>query len=1691
MLGLRNIFWAKAALLFAALLVVTGVPARAKTISNTATAHWTLAGRDITATSNTVQFEVISDAAHIAVLPPLSGGDTREILGGSCGGKPLAPAKTDLAALSAGNTSSISSIIVGQPVIFRLVLASVLLDPAKFDSLEVTMTSASGDSENITVFETAADSGIFLGAIPTSAIPPSPAGGDCRLSVSPGDKVTIDYRGQTGSGTVASAAVDVLADPFGLVFDSEDGTPVDGARVTLIDVATGQPARVFADDGVTPWPSTVITGQAVVDGGGTIWPMPVGEYRFPLAALGTYRLEVEPPGPYLAPSTRTPTEFDGLTRPDGGDLVIVPASFGGSLTLNSPAPVRVDIPVDRPPVAVSLSKTASRQVAQPGDAVFFKVIVRNPDAGRAKRRVVLVDKPAPTSRLRKSSIRVDGVRASDEMVTIAPDGRSFSILLGTIAPSALRTVTYAMTVRPNAPPGQAVNRAEATDSRGLTAIASAAVRIERDNLASTMTLIGRITLGDCTVSGKRPTGKQPGLGGVRLVLEDGSFAVTDAEGRYHFEGLAPGTHVVEAQQSSLPEGGEFRDCTRSTRSAGSAASRFVIGQGGSLVVANFAATVPAEALAAAKPAPAEPDSDRAAAGGDTDWLAQGDGPTEILFPSADYNPRAPTQRLVIRHRKGQTVTIKSNGKPVDKLAFEGARSGAGGYAVSIWRGLPLSGEETRFDAEVHDADGKLAQTLTRTVHFTSIPARVELVPELSRLVADGSSRPVIAVRVLDRAGHPMHAGISGPFALSAPYESAAALDALQNRMLAGLDRAAPTWTVKGDQGIALIELAPTLVSGQLDLTFAFTDREVKRSQVLEAWIVPGKQKWTLVGLAEGAIGSQSIADLMQRSDRFDSDLGKHARVAFYAKGRVLGKLLATVAYDSAKQRADQRLLGGLDPRAYYTVFADGSDLRFDAASVEKLYVRIESSKVRALYGDFATDFAHSQLGRYQRTMTGVKAEARLGAVRTEGFAAKVATTRRRDQIPGGGLSGPYPLSSRAIVPNSETVTIEVRDRFRSELVLKSEILSRFLDYDIDLLSGTITFKRPVMSRDANLNPQTIVVEYEVDTLNGGAWNAGARAEWRSAKQNVRIGATAITDASASDRSAITRTNLAAIDGKVLLGTTTELRAEVAVSKGGGGGAAKSAWLIEAEHHDTKLDVLAYVRSLDANFGLGQVSVGELGRRKAGIDGRYRLSEAFSLGASAWFDSSLSDPSNRKAVQLTTIWNTKGTEARLGLARYDEHRAAGTGTGSGGSTTLIEAGVTKRLFDNRLELSAAGSVALGSSEASTYQPPRFRFGGRFAITPDIRLIGDYEIAKGARGDSRTLRAGLEVAPWTGAKIALGAGQQSISEPAISEQGKRAFASYGLAQSLPIGKHLTIDATIDGNRVIGGRSAFANAATATVGAASTASIAEDFTAFTLGGTWRSGRWSATTRGELRSGELNRRKGMTFGVIRRSVVGGAASWTTARDTGGAQSETASAAISIAHRPATAPFAFLAKLEFRSDVVRAGALPANDQVAGDLGPTGGGALTVDGNARSRRIVGSVSADWAPTGRVDGAMVQRSEVSVFLAARHNLDRFEGYNLAGTTVLAGVDARIGIGERVEIGGTATVRRSLSDGTTSFAAGPQIGFTPAKNMLVTVGYNVTGFRDRDFGAARTTGKGVFTTVRLKFDSQSLGFLGLGR
>ena len=160
-----------------------------------------------------------------------------------------------------------------------------------------------------------------------------------------------------------------------------------------------------------------------------------------------------------------------------------------------------------------------------------------------------------------------------------------------------------------------------------------------------------------------------GIPGVRVMLEDGSFTITDGDGRYHFEGVIPGNHVVQASRYTLPAGGNFIDCVQSSRSQGSAISRLVTGQGGSLVRADFHAQLPAGTdLAELAPKDRGQLDNITASGADIDFVALGDGPDGFVFPSEIYNPRSPSVRVVVRHRLGQSVHLTANGKPVNELA---------------------------------------------------------------------------------------------------------------------------------------------------------------------------------------------------------------------------------------------------------------------------------------------------------------------------------------------------------------------------------------------------------------------------------------------------------------------------------------------------------------------------------------------------------------------------------------------------------------------------------------------------------------------------------------------------------------------------------------------------------------------------------------------------------------------------------------------------------------------------------------------------------------------------------------------------------------------------------------------------------------------------------------------------------------
>ena len=1664
-----------------------------KIISNTALAEWDVANERLSAPSNTVRIEVQSpppippvlNLYHFAETPTAThaniptticfgtNGATPIALGGAFSGLSTSPASLMPA----------NAIRAGEPLVIQVEDVAQNRDSSAIEQLQVTIVTANGDSERLTLVESAANSGIFRGVINTAAVPPAPVQGDCVLSVLPGDRLTVDL-GETVTGTpVGTANVDILIDPFGLAFDSADGTPVTGTRITIVDAVTGLPAQVFGDDAMSSFPSSIVAGTIVTDASGQTYDFTSGFYRFPFLRPGTYRLIVEPPAPYVDPSVATPAEIANLTRPDGGAFAISAGSYGGVITLNNPAPVRVDIPLDRPGGALVLRKTSSTQNAVPGDVVQYRIEVRNPDRLRNSGAITVTDKLPNAIRLRANTVRYQG-----QIVTpvVAADGSSFALTIPSLQAGQSGLITYLGEIRQDARPGDAINTASARDNRGATsATVDAVIRISRDGISERFTIIGRITEGACTVDPQ----KAAGIKGVRVMLEDGTYTVTDVDGRYHFEGVIPGIHVVQVDPSSFPLDQAPVDCAQNTRSAGSAISRFVEGRGGSLKRADFRShtVAPRVALSANVAVIPAAMGDPEAAGASTDWLAGQTPGAAFLFPGANHNPRVKSIRIVIKHDNQHKVQLQLNGTKVSPLNYDGKKKNADAtIAVSTWRGVEILDGDNKFIATIVDSDGKTVETIEQNVYFAHAPVQAQFIKQLSVLRADGVTRPRIAVRLTDRNGKPIQHDAVGDFSVTDPYAPAVEADAQQASQLSGLERAQPVWRVHGDDGIAYIELEPTTASGTVVIGFNFQDGQVSRAQRIETWLDPGERPWTVVGFAAGTVGFNKLQDGLETLADKQDDVNVDGRIALYAKGRVSGKWLMTLSYDTDKNEDQTRFAGVIDPRRYYTIYADRAEQRYDASSLRKLYLKLERPQFYALFGDYQTGIDEPELARYQRSFNGLKVEYRSDQLSAQIFGADTPYRYRREEIQGNGLTGPYALASRDVVANSERITLQTRDRLRSDRIVEEKSLLRHIDYDIDYLAGTLRFREPILSRTSGLNPQFIIAEYEVDGIGQRVNNAGGRVRWTDKSQKLQIAATAIHDETGDSKN-----NLLGADIVYKPAPGTEIRAEFAGSDGKStanssatNAGRANAWLVEAEQHTGSIDVTAYVRHQDARFGVGQTNLSEIGTRKYGVDARARLNDALSVAATAYQEDYLGNNARRRAASAELEYRTASNSLRAGLTHANDD----LGDGTVNRSTIAKLAGAQKFLDNKLELSAQTDFALGGQDSSIDFPARHQLGARYAIKPDIQLIGTYEIAKGENINARTARLGFDIAPWAGGRILASANQQ-----AITEYGPRTFAAYGLAQSFKISEKWSADVSLDGNKTLSGfdRNDVVNPAQPVASGGflgNDGSLTEDFTAVTAGGSYRGDRYSWTGRAEYRAGDTTDRYGFNTAVLRQigegKAIAGALSWFSAKQKDGPSTKTALAEISWANRPVGSDWSFLNKFELRYDAVK-------KAVSGQPGPIGGANLFIDGDAVSRRVINSLSVNYTPIGRDDdgkgdddGNFFERGEYALFWGTRYVSERFGRDDVSGWSNVIGGDFRFDLSKHIDIGAAGTVRVGTGGKNVAYSGGPILTIAPFENANISLGYNVVGFNDRDFEDSRYTRSGPFLTFKLKFDQETL-------
>ena len=387
--------------------------------------------------------------------------------------------------------------------------------------------------------------------------------------------------------------------------------------------------------------------------------------------------------------------------------------------------------------------------------------------------------------------------------------------------------------------------------------------------------------------------------------------------------------------------------------------------------------------------------------------------------------------------------------------------------------------------------------------------------------------------------------------------------------------------------------------------------------------IPEMRELLATGLVDGVINfnrrsNASLISPVQHNDAFDRDIrrwekqfnnGKanaSARTAFFVKGQIKGEYLLTAAYDSDKD-VRGRLLRDIQPDDYYPVYGDSSLRGFDARSAERLYVRVDNQRSYLLYGDFQTGdslatatglggsgvMPQRMLGTYNRTATGLGWHYENERVRSNVFAIEDSLRQVIEEFRSQG-SGPYALRNNAVLEGSERVEVITRDRYQPSRIVSVRSLARLVDYSFEPFSGRILLNQFLSSFDADLNPVSLRITYELDQGTEKFWTYGGDAQVR-VTDKLEVGASAV-----DDRNPYAPFQMGSVNAGYRFGANTALVAEFARTRSevntnslnqvgsqglmdAVGEVEGDAWRVEFGHDGEKFDARLFAARTDPAF----------------------------------------------------------------------------------------------------------------------------------------------------------------------------------------------------------------------------------------------------------------------------------------------------------------------------------------------------------------------------------------------------------------------------------------------------------------------------------------------------------------------------
>lgn len=1568
--------------------------------------------------------------------------------------------------------------ILGRPLYVQATVGAANQDPGVAETVIIRLKSAlTGDYEEFLAVETGPNTGIFRILEPwvPTADEASAALRNGTIETQINDVIeasVTDPRDQT-------AVAHCYISPTNVVFDSLTNELVPGTSVAMYKVSAGRQAElaeVFEADGTTVGSNPVQTDAQ-------------GAFHFYLAAPGTYRLEVIPPQPYHFPSERP------LAEMPADRTVLADQSFGREFTVPADRLIpRADVPVDMrvQTDTLRLDKTAERNYAEIGDTLNYRLSMTN-IGQQTVTDITVVDRLPQGFRYVERSARV----ADATLTEVVAEGLTVKFSLESLAPGDSATIVYRVRIGSQARTGRNTNVAVARGTVGTTAVhsndASATVEISGGVFSDRGVLAGTVFV---DLNGnKLQDPEDPGVPGVMVLTDDGTYVITDSEGKYSLYGLRSGTHLAKVDTTTLPAGAELVRLTN--RHDDMPSTAWVDMKNGELFRADFALRNTGQELldeVEARRAHGDPAlegaselerplrrEDALGRTGDVRGLPSsgtiGKVPVPGMAPVGDPPlannlPPAPVAEDQAAHLESMvsgldnslgfvglsegatmpsaqaTLRVKSDPESDIKLYVNGVEVEADrlgnelliadrALRIREYYGIRLQRGPNVLEAALIDPFGNERGRVALNVVAPGSPAKLTLSGPVERPAADGLTIVPLQLTLTDDQGVPISARTPVTLETSLGEWHTADLDEVEPglQVLVTGGSGEVELIAPRQAGEAVVRATVNMIESRLSVRFVPFLRPLVGAGVLEARVG--------VGLSSGSSLIERPADpfeseLRALADRF-GDVQAGTRLSTYFKGRVLGNSLLTLSYDSEKD-ARERLFRDIQPEEYYPVYGDSAIKGYDAQSTSRLFARLENGMSFLQWGDMRTEPLGEafQLGSYYRSLTGFLGHYETNRGKLNLYSTYDDARQITEEFPARGTSGPFILRQSWIRENSERVEVVTRDRNQPTLVLTVTPLTRFTDYTLDFRTGELLLRQPLPTLDGNMNRNSLRVQYEVEDGGQRYWVVGADGTW-SVANNVAVGGSLVWDDNPNDPLQIRSANIRwQIDPTMTV--TGELASSWSRTEGSGG-----AGRIEFAREGRRLRAQAYAIHTGSKF-YNPTALANRGRTELGLKGHYLLDNKTRLTAETIFTRDELSEQSLTGMQLF-VARQLGPDAELELGvRHAQGSLMATIPGLDATQAAEAEKVNFTTARAKISGTMPGVRALrvyGEYETDLTDLSKrvLALGAEYQLNNRLRAYARHELLSSISGRYMLDEQHQQNITQLGIEADYMRDGQIFSEYRTQDafNGRETQAAMGVRNKWNLMKNLSVDTSFEHINTFEG-----------LGNNDSLSATGQFM-WKPDNNWVTtgrleGRWADSSNTALGSlgvaGKINRDwsllgRFMWSSDSRRGDYGSGNHTQTRLALGAAYRDTERSRVSG-----------LMRYELRAD-----------RNSDELTPT----------SRLNHIL---------SGNVNWRVADKTVLMGRYAAKFGTDKYDGLRTSTSGQLLSARVLHDLSKRWDLGLTTSYR--FGGGESGFAAGAEVGYQLGGGLWVSGGWNYSSYRDNDLTGLGYTDNGPYIRLRYKFD-----------